>query len=205
MKPIFKKISIWISILFSITLSFYLWKDYSDFKNTPHYHANFWVFIEWERRDFSDEKYMEDVFACKVWAQKSPKDRVHLHENNAETIHVHHDWVTWGHFFANIWYNFWENYLEDDAWNFYQNNEKFILHFFINGKKVNNPFNTQILSKDVLLIAFSEKSEEEILQIYEPQISKNAWEYNTKPDPASCSWNEYNFFKNLYDIFGHSH
>ncbi len=204
MKNYQKNILFTLGFFASVWIGLYLGKDYSDFKNTPHYHANFWLFIEWERRDFSDDLYMEDVFACKVWAKKSPQDRVHLHENNGETIHVHHDWVTWWHFFANIWYNFSQNYLEDREKNFYQNNEQYRLVFFINWQKIENPFNTQINSEDVLLIVYWKESDEEILTNYDTQISRNAWEYNTKPDPASCSGNQYNFFKNISDIF-HSH
>jgi len=44
---------------------------------------------------------MEDIVGCSITGKISARDRVHLHENNGDTIHVHHDGVTWGHFFSN--------------------------------------------------------------------------------------------------------
>lgn len=200
-----KKIFYWIGIIFLCLLSYYLWWDYKAFQLSTHYHANFWIFIDGKRVDLSADTYMEDIAACKVWTQKSPKDRVHLHENNMGTIHVHDDGVTWGHFFANIWYNFTKDILTDDQGNIFTSNDKKKLLFFLNGQQVENPFNTAISSEDVLIISYWELSQENILSQLEPQVTKDAAAYNQKDDPSTCSGNEYNFFKNLHDMFGHSH
>jgi hypothetical protein len=79
------------------------------------------------------------------------------------------------------------------------------LSFFINGKEVENPFNTQIYSEDVLLISYWDFTPEEVNEAFFPQIVKDAKEYNQKDDPSTCSGNEYNLFKNLHNMFGHSH
>jgi len=47
------------------------------------------MYIDGEGVDFSDDKYMEDVAGCSLSGEKMPKDRVHLHENNGDTIHIH--------------------------------------------------------------------------------------------------------------------
>lgn len=64
------------------------------------------MYIGGEKIDFSADKYMEDIAGCSITGNLSAKDRAHLHENNGETIHIHHDGVTWGHFFANIGFTF---------------------------------------------------------------------------------------------------
>lgn len=201
-----KKLFLWIIILSFLGLAYYLGGDYKAYQLSTHYHANFWVFIDGKRIDFSDDKYMEDIAACKVGVQKSAKDRVHLHENNMGTIHVHDDGVTWWHFFSNIGYNFTSQSITDDegkTWN--TDGEKKLL-FFINGKEVKNPFNTEIRSEDVLMISYGTSNAPDVLKNFEPIIKKDAKEYNQKNDPSTCSGNEYNFFKNLHDMFGkHSH
>jgi hypothetical protein len=97
---------------------------------------------------------MEDITACKLGTKKSPKDRVHLHENNMGTIHIHDDGVTWGHFFANIGYNFTKNTLTDDVGNVFTNTDTKKLLFFLNGKLVENPFNTALSSEDILIVSY---------------------------------------------------
>ena len=183
----------------------FLTRDYTLFQASTHYHANFWVFIDGTRVDFSDDAYMEDIAACKVWTKKSPEDRVHLHENNMGTIHIHDDGVTWWHFFSNIGYNFTSNMLIDDKGNTYWIDGSKKVLFFVNGKQVDNPFNTQIYSEDLLLISYWDFTPEEVIEALLPQIKQDAKEYNEKDDPSSCSGNEYNFFKNLHDMFGHGH
>jgi len=49
------------------------------------------MYIEGERVDFSDDKYMEDIAACGIGGVIYPSHRAHLHENNGETIHIHHE------------------------------------------------------------------------------------------------------------------
>lgn len=200
-----KKVFFIVSFVVLLLWVAYLTRDYTLYSTSTHYHANFWVFIDGKRVDFSDDTYMEDIAACKVWVQKSPEDRVHLHENNMGTIHVHDDGVTWWHFFSNIEYNFTSNSLTDDKGNTYSLEGAKKVSFFINGKQVENPFNTQIYSEDVLLVSYWDFTSEEVMEAFFPQVTKDAKEYNSKDDPSSCSGNEYNFFKNLHDVLSHTH
>ena len=54
-----------------------------------HYHANFAVAIDGVKYDFSPDKYMEEIAGCYKTEVDRPQDRVHLHEKNGNTIHVH--------------------------------------------------------------------------------------------------------------------
>ncbi len=70
--------------------------DAHSHSGTTHFHANFRVFLGDHFVDFGDASYMEEVQTCLIDASKqSPKNRVHLHENNGTAIHVHSPGVTW--------------------------------------------------------------------------------------------------------------
>lgn len=171
----------------------------------PHFHANFWVFINGERVDFSDEKYMEDVAGCSLTGKLYAKDRAHLHENNGETIHVHHDGVTWGHFFANNNIYFWEDILIMDNGEIYTSSENSGLIFFLNGQLAENPYNVLIWSKDKLIISFADHTNADFtVEDLNTKVSSNAWEYNEKYDPGSCGWTNENGIKVILRDLMHS-
>jgi len=169
----------------------------------PHFHANFAMYVNGERIDLSGDEYMEDVAGCSISWWLAPEDRVHLHENNQDTIHIHHEWVSWGHFFGNIGFTFGENYLALDSWEVLQNNEDLAVRYILNGKLQKNPFNKAISSKDRLLVAYGSENMWELLELYE-NVSDNAWEYNDKYDPGSCGGTNENAVKALLTDFIHS-
>lgn len=79
----------------------YLWGRTAD-RPTTHYHANIFLYRSGSLMDLSSDRYMEEISSCSKDGDLRPEDRVHLHENNPSTIHIHADGVAWGHFFANI-------------------------------------------------------------------------------------------------------
>lgn len=181
-----KKIILSIVSILLLAVTFISWYIYASLEHIPpHFHANFAIYINDERIDFSDDTYMEDVAGCSITWLLVAKDRAHLHENNGETIHIHHDWVTWGHFFANVNYTFSESFIASDEWKVYVNSWERKLSFILNGEEVLNPYNRIINSKDRLLISYGEESNEDIMKRFD-QVSDNAWEYNDKYDPGSC-------------------
>lgn len=201
-----KKI-IWVTLIILLTfLGFIWWYLYSALENIPpHFHANFALYINGERVDFSQDKYMEDIAGCSISGKIWARDRVHLHENNPDTIHVHHDGVTWGHFFANNNFTFWENFLSSDTGEVFVNSGERKLTFLLNGKEVSNPFNMLIHSEDRLLISYGLESSDELTERYE-NVSTNAGEYNAKYDPGSC-WgtNENGILVALRDLYHSFH
>lgn len=175
--------ALWFFIFFGIYLLGYVqwWLPFIP----PHYHANFVVYINGERIDFSADEFMEDVAGCSLTGKMLPKDRVHLHENNGETIHIHHDGVSWGHFFTNIWVVFGDNFITTNDEDIFVGSEDRRLSFILNDEQIENPFNKLINSKDRLLIVYGEENPEELQSLFDT-VSSNAGEYNTKYDPGSC-------------------
>ena len=200
-----KKLLTLILLLALGTWIYLVWYVHSGSQHLPpHFHANFWVFINWERVDFSDDKYMEDVAGCSLTGKLYAKDRAHLHENNGETIHVHHDGVTWGHFFANNNIYFWDNILIMDDGNKYENSWDTWLIFILNWEKIDNPYNKLIWSKDKLLISYGTHLSDEVTDEMYSKISNNAGEYNDKYDPGSCGGTNENGIKVILRDLMHS-
>lgn len=161
----------------------------------PHFHANFALYANGERFDFSWDEYMEDVSACTLSEKLYPEDRAHLHENNPDTIHVHDEWVSWGHFFANINVAFWDDFITLDNWEL----QEWELTFILNWETVLNPYNELINSKDRLLIAYNTDNPEELFET----VSSNAGEYNAKYDPGSCGGTNENWILAVLRTFVH--
>jgi len=181
----FKKIFKLILTLLIIVGVFIGWYLYSGLKFLPpHFHANFAMYIDSERVDFSGDNFMEDIAACGLSDLMFPEHRVHLHENNPDTIHVHAQGVSWGHFFANNGIIFNDNLIS------LQDGEQILtpeannkISFLLNWEVVINPYNDLIKSEDSLIIVYWDDS-----NISELFVSDNAKEYNAKYDPGSCGW-----------------
>ena len=152
-----------------------------------HHHANLAVFINGTKLDLSSDKYMEEISACYTQGVIQPKQRVHLHEKNGDLVHVHHEGVTWGHFFNNIGFAITPDYLIDDKGNIYKEDETNSLSFLLNGKPIDNPYNSLIKSEDRLLINFGPEKEAELIDTKFKEVANNASEYNHKQDPSTCS------------------
>lgn len=155
-----------------------------------HYHANWAIFINGERLDLSDDIYMEDVFSCSADPNNQrPEDRIHMHENNEDVVHVHDSGATWGHLMANIGFAIGDDYLITDQGRYQEDGER-TLKFIVNGMPVSSIRNRPVRSEDRLLISYGPRSEDEILAEQFEQVASSAGEYNTQPDPASCSGHE---------------
>ncbi len=159
----------------------------------PHFHTNFALFIWGEKFEFTADEYSEDVAACSIGSEVFPKNRVHLHENNGDTIHVHHDGVTWGHFFANNGITFSNTHISFKNWKrVLFNDEKNSMKFILNGKIIDDPYNRYMMSEDKLLVSYWPEEASEALSDLYSQVVSNAWEYNNKYDPGSCWWTNEN-------------
>lgn len=155
-----------------------------------HYHANWAIFVDGERVDLAADRYMEDVFQCSADPQSQrPEDRVHMHENNQDVVHVHAAGVAWGHLLANLGFGIGDDYLEtDDAR--YADDEAGTLKFIVDGQPVRSIRNRPVGDGERLLISYGPESEEEVIAAQFSAVASNAAVYNTMPDPASCSGQE---------------
>lgn len=155
-----------------------------------HYHANWAVFVDGERLDLTGDRYMEDVMRCSADASHvAPEDRVHMHENDHDVVHVHAAGVTWGHLIANLGFNVGDDFLITDNGR-YLSGEAGSLKFILNGAEVPSIHNRQIGDQDRLLISFGPEPAEEVVASQFSQVLANAGTFNTMPDPASCSGHE---------------
>lgn len=71
-----------------------------------HFHAGFMVYIDGERQDYSDTRFMH-LDVCSIPGKQTThtmdeKDAVHLHDNVGDVAHIHGPNVTWGMLFANM-------------------------------------------------------------------------------------------------------
>lgn len=152
-----------------------------------HYHANWAIFLNGERLDLTDTRYMEDVFVCTADpSHQNPEDRVHMHENNQDVVHVHAAGVTWGHLMANLGFAFGDDYLYTDKAR-YTNESGNTLKFILNGRQVQSLNNQAIGDRDRLVISYGPETVEEVLEKQFPLVETSAARYNEMPDPASCS------------------
>lgn len=152
-----------------------------------HHHANFAVLLQGTRFDFSPERYQEDVAACYGTGGISAPDRVHLHNGNPEVVHIHHDGVTWGHFFQNLGWALGRDFLITDAGARYFDGEGGNLVFVLNGFPVADVHERAVASADRLLVAFGSETAEEAAERLFPQVPADAHHFNELPDPATCS------------------
>lgn len=153
-----------------------------------HYHANWAIVVEGQRLDLSDERYMEDVVRCKVDPTLiEPEDRVHLHDGNADVVHVHHGGATWGHLLANLGFAVAHDHLFTDSGDRFVSDGGRTLKFILNGLEVPSIANLPIGDRDRLLISYGPETAEEAATVQFPEVAASAAEYNTRPDPAGCA------------------
>lgn len=152
-----------------------------------HYHANWAVFADGERIDLSGDRYMEDVGACVAGGDVLPTQRVHMHNNEQDVVHVHHGGVTWGHFLANLGFVPGDDFLVLGDGRRLEEGEGRTLKFIVNGFAVSDIRNRIIESGDRLLISYGPETLEEAADRQYGRVADNAERYNELQDPASCS------------------
>jgi len=155
--------------------------------HTVHFHANWAIFVDGARLPLTENRYMEDVMTCAAdAAHQDPEDRVHMHVNNHDIVHVHAPGVAWGHLLSNLDFGLGDDYLYTDQARLESTPER-SLKFILNGKRVSTIRNVPIRDQDRLLISFGPESVEEVIATQFPQVASDAAQYNEMPDPASCS------------------
>jgi hypothetical protein len=190
-----RKLPLWGAVLAGITIGLLATLGVRAATYTPdvtHYHANFALFIDGQRDKFDNFTFYEEVQSCSSSDTNNPRHRVHMHNKESDTVHVHADGVTWGHFFANLGYGLSDSAVETDAGVFVDGLGGRKLTFMLNGEEADSVANRIIGREDVLLVTYGDPSD---AQDQYDQIRKNAGEHNHKPDPASCSGSQDVTFK----------
>jgi hypothetical protein len=152
-----------------------------------HHHANWAVFVDGERLDLSDDRYMEEISACTASDEGIlPSQRIHMHENNDHIVHVHHEGATWGALMANLGMALGDDYLYTADGDRYEAGDGYRLVFVLNGIQVPSVHNRVVQSADRLLISYTRDPEGALNREY-PLVPDDAAEYNERMDPASCA------------------
>lgn len=152
-----------------------------------HYHANFALFVDGERVDLSADEYMEEVAMCVVGGTVAPRARAHLHNNDQDVAHIHHDGVTWGHLFTNLGFGLGDEYLAMDGGPILTVTGGRTLKLVLNERPQISVHNEVIRSGDRLLISYGSETEAEVLRTQFPRVASDAEEFNELMDPAGCS------------------
>ncbi len=152
-----------------------------------HYHANFAVYVNGEREQFSNPLIYEEISSCKVETVEmmTPGERAHLHDKVNDVVHVEDEAVTWGNFFQNIGWNANSRYVDNSSKVLADDGTNKVT-FILNGEEINDPTTRVIESKDRLLVSYGSSTKDELQKQYET-VATTAEKYNTTKDPASCS------------------
>lgn len=152
-----------------------------------HFHANFALYVNGERVDLSGDEYMEDVTACTAGETVLPRARVHLHNNDPDVAHVHHEGVTWGHLFTNLGMGVGKTYVVTRAGAVLTAGGGRTLKFVLNGRPQLAIHNELIRRGDRLLVSYGGESEAVVLRDQFPRVASDAREFDARDDPAGCA------------------
>ncbi len=169
-----------------------------------HEHANFALFINGEKFNFSTPEY-SSVQPCKITKLKGNiaqahglnlDESVHLHDQNGGVVHVHTPGVTWHDYFESVEIEFEDGKLVLDENNEYISDDDSFFYYFINGEQVDHLANREIRDLDQVLISYSDEPlTKEQLTAQLVQINDDACLYSescshrgTIP-PESCGGN----------------
>ena len=149
-----------------------------------HVHANFALFLDGERFNFTREEFMSDKPCSYPLSSNiiptahahgednndgevALEDAVHLHEMDGDTIHIHAAGVTYGQFFESLGMVFNDTNFIDHEGNEYIPTEEKSFHMYINNEKVENLAEREVQDLDRVLISYgSEESiNSELVQI----------------------------------------
>lgn len=155
--------------------------------HATHYHANWAVFVDGERLDLSADRFMEEVAACRANDEGIlPEERIHMHENDHDLVHVHHQGATWGALMANLGMSLGDDHLFLADGRRLAPDDSTRLVFVLNGLAVPSVHNRVVRSGDRLLISYTADPVAAEQNEFR-QVRDDAEMYNEMQDPASCA------------------
>ena len=159
--------------------------------NPPHvhYHANFDVYINGAREPFKSPFYYQEIAggSCTAGDNITPAERVHMHDNVSDLVHVHDHAVTWGAFFQNLGWTVNDRIIQTPD-NLYVADTAHPITFLVNGRAVQNISTEVINDRDRLLVDYGTTSNT-TLQKEAKAIPTTATKYDVGKDPAACQSN----------------
>jgi hypothetical protein len=153
-----------------------------------HYHANFALYINGQREMFKSPMYYEEVSgSCALGDDVKPAQRVHMHDEVNDVVHVHDHGATWGDLFMNLDWAVGRDFIRTPD-HLYQTSDNQRLTFILNGQSVDNIATTVIRDEDRLLVDFGDTPDATIQTEFKA-VAHTAHQYDIGKDPASCLGN----------------
>jgi protein-disulfide isomerase len=161
--------------------------DKDDLANAAdtHEHADFAVYLNGKKIDFSIDKYQSDEPEDEDENHDHEEDHahaldpyVHIHNNKGEIIHKHKTGITLGYFFETLGMKFSDSCFETDDGTQFCKDDKNSLKFFVNG--VRNTRNTSYVIKDL----------DQILVSYGPLTDSNLKSQLDSVTDEACIYSE---------------
>lgn len=150
-----------------------------------HYHANFAVYINGERELFKSPMYYEEVSgSCALGKDVTPAQRVHLHDEVADVVHVHDHGVTWGDLFMNLHWAVGRDFIRTSD-TILQADDTHHLTYLVNGQAVDDISTQVIRDEDRLLIDFGTTDDATIQKEFK-SVATTAHHFDITKDPAAC-------------------
>ena len=156
---------------------------------TVHYHANFALYLNGQKEQFSGMQYYTETEMCTLNTAMTPTGRAHMHDNVNNVVHVEDHAVTWGQFFANLGWYMGPDFIQSPDGTMYKEAGDSKLNVIIDGQNytdLGGIANTVIKDQDKLLVSFGNGSDCTLQQEYSA-IPSTAHHYDVTKDPASCS------------------
>lgn len=131
--------------------------------NEVHIHADFAVYLDNERIDFSESVYHSDERAVR-------HPFLHLHDGDGDVVHIHAKQQTLADFFESLGIHIDEHCLVRGDRSYCRTNN---LQMFVNGKEWIQPFNTYT-PRDLDRILLTNTTNPETLEIEKNQVTDRA-------------------------------
>lgn len=122
-----------------------------------HAHADIALFLNGQRFDLSQSKYMEIAPCNASHVHEDEEDllhQVHLHDGNGNVVHVHAPSITYAQFFESLNMQLTPTSFTDDEGNNYSEDLTHSFHFYLNGEPTADLPTRTIQDLDRALISF---------------------------------------------------
>ncbi len=210
MKDILK---IYISVVLSLILVTVFLAVRLPEEEDVHFHANFAIFTNGQKLDFSDQKFMHiescanddsnDDHSAKVFG-----DRIHLEDGVGDVAHIHDSGVVWGDLMLYLRSKVTADGIYFDGKKIaVGNNQK--ITYYINGQAVEGFEQRDIRSNDTLLIVLGDKRSKVVedskaeLNKLTAELSNRSEEFNMSGSEEDCGGSvELSFWKRVARVWG---
>jgi hypothetical protein len=186
---VFKNLTTWLVLILGIAVGILLLAGIRfvafSAPEKVHYHANFAVFINGQQQPFKDPGYYQETEMCTTAGAKTPTERVHMHDDVNNVVHVEDSTVTWGQFFENLGWSVGDSFIKTPD-GLLVNGDQGKMSFLLNGEPTIGIARTVIKDNDRLLVSYGSDSNSDLMKQY-ASVPTTSHKYDVAKDPKSCS------------------